>query len=588
MKIRTKSYAKPYVVYGFSVSLLLSMSAVWAEDDKKNVAKVAVTGANEALQKNILALLPSRKPSCDASQKEVDRFLKSAKKSVVKAGRGLGYYQLQSNANAKQQNNCWLLQYYITPGKVVTVESVETKLIGEGKQEADFKAIFEQPIYRIGEELQQNKYDAFKSSLQDVATSQGYFDAEFTEHQIEINLDNNTAKVKLHFDTGKRYRYGDITVKQDVLGQKHLERYLQIKKGEPYSSDQLSEQQLYLQTTGYYADVIIKSNVDQAQNFQVPLELSLLSQKRNVYTYSVGYGTDTGVRASAKMKRRWVNDKGHKLDAEVKASEKYSLIGAKYTVPLHHPRTEHIAYNLSIIRDEGDDIRSTSAEIGAEYVHRIKNGAKQTLSVKYLEDETEVPGDPKSESNYLLLGARMEKVKRNDATFPTKGYKIGLDLQAAYGDFLSSQSIFRAKLDLKHLQPLGKGKLISRASYGHVEADDFSLLPQSLRFFAGGRNTIRGYDFESLGETNAQGSNIGAKTLLAMSLEYNHPVVEKWQAAAFVDAGNAFNDWDDAIKYGVGFGARWQSPVGAVKVDLAWPEDNLEDPHLHLSIGPEL
>lgn len=570
------------------MGLLLSVSAAWAEEGKKKVAKVTITGANEALQKNILASLPSRKPSCDASQQAIDRFLKSAKKSVIKAGRGLGYYQLQSNASAKQQNQCWLLQYHITPGEVVTVVSVDTQLSGEGRQAASFKAILEQPMYRMGEELQQNKYDTFKSSLQNVANSQGYFDAEFTEHQIEINLDNNTAKIKLHFDTGKRYRYGDITVNQEVLGQKHLDRYIQIKKGEPYSSDQLSEQQLYLQTTGYYADVMIKSDIAKSKNFEVPLELSLLSQKRNVYTYSIGFGTDTGVRTSAKMKRRWVNNKGHKLDAEAKASERYSLIGAKYTVPLHHPKTEHIAYNLSIIKDEGDDIRSTSAEIGAEYVHRINNGVKQTISIKYLEDETEVPGDPVSQSNYLLFGTRMEKVKRDEATFPSKGYKIGLDLQGAYGDFLSSQSVFRAKLDLKHLQPLGKGKLISRATYGHVEANDFSLLPQSLRFFAGGRDTIRGYDFESLGQTNAQGSNIGAKNLLAMSLEYNHPVVDKWQAAVFVDAGNAFNDWDDALKYGAGFGARWQSPVGAVKVDLAWPEDNLQDPRLHLSIGPEL
>ena len=118
---------------------------------------------------------------------------------------------------------------------------------------------------------------------------------------------------------------------------------------------------------------------------------------------------------------------------------------------------------------------------------------------------------------------------------------------------------------------------------------NLSRLPKQLRFFAGGDNSVRGYGFESLGERNAAGAVVGGKHLLTGSIEYEHPVRDDWGLALFVDTGNAFNDWDSIdLKTGAGFGARWKSPIGPVRVDVAWPVDDFSDPHLHLNIGPDL
>jgi len=122
--------------------------------------------------------------------------------------------------------------------------------------------------------------------------------------------------------------------------------------------------------------------------------------------------------------------------------------------------------------------------------------------------------------------------------------------------------------------------------------DDFDNLPKRLRFFAGGGNSIRGYAFESLGtvkEINGEDKVIGGKQLLNLSLEYQHPITDEWSAAVFVDAGNAFDDWSNYdVKVGVGFGARYRSPIGPVRIDIGFPKDDLKDPHLYLSIGSDL
>jgi translocation and assembly module TamA len=121
-------------------------------------------------------------------------------------------------------------------------------------------------------------------------------------------------------------------------------------------------------------------------------------------------------------------------------------------------------------------------------------------------------------------------------------------------------------------------------------AQDLLELPASKRFFAGGDNSVRGYDLDELGPKDDEGNVIGGRYLAVLSLELERRIVGKWSAAVFLDAGNAFDpDYDTDLEYGAGFGVRWHSPVGPIRVDLAagLSAENVE-PRLHIVVGPEL
>src|SRR5690606_25915769 len=102
-------------------------------------------------------------------------------------------------------------------------------------------------------------------------------------------------------------------------------------------------------------------------------------------------------------------------------------------------------------------------------------------------------------------------------------------------------------------------------------------------------NSIRGYDYESLGPANAAGELTGGNRLLEASVEYEHPLLAQWAVAAFIDSGNAFRGSDFEARTGVGIGARWFSPLGPVRFDVAWPRDAADrQRELHISLGPDL
>jgi translocation and assembly module TamA len=133
-------------------------------------------------------------------------------------------------------------------------------------------------------------------------------------------------------------------------------------------------------------------------------------------------------------------------------------------------------------------------------------------------------------------------------------------------------------------------RLILRGEAGWTIKDEFDDLPLSVRYFAGGDNSVRGYDYKTLGPTDAEGSVTGGADILVGSVELDQRVFGNWSVAAFVDMGNAFDSFQDmSLKTGVGAGIRWYSPLGPIRFDVGVPLSDAPDSfRIHITLGPDL
>ena len=87
---------------------------------------------------------------------------------------------------------------------------------------------------------------------------------------------------------------------------------------------------------------------------------------------------------------------------------------------------------------------------------------------------------------------------------------------------------------------------------------------------------------------SAQTSGSGYVRKASDSDQVEYRIFEQWSAAVFLDAGNAFNDFQGEVAFGTGFGARWISPVGLIRIDLGFGLNKEGNPlRLHLGIGPD-
>jgi len=553
------------------------------------LASIDVTGVEEGLKKNIELHMPVTIPVCDADRGDVKLFFDTVKKNLRKATRALGYYDAEFTTGGSIVNDCWKLRLKVISGRPTKVISQDIKVIGEGENESVFKTILKDFPYKTGDVLNHQNYSDFKTKLSEASQALGYFDAEFEKHSIRVDPANYQAKIDLILKTGPRYRYGNVVVDQSTLTDTAVRKYLIITKGQPYNAEDLIRQQQILQRSGYYKTIKIEVLNDQIADRKVPVSISLAAKKRNAYKFKVGYGSDTGARVSAELDRRWTGSKGRKLQIKTQYAETLSGVSFKLLDPREKPEDNSLIYNIDWTKDSNDDVVGRSINIGAKSIRKLSNGWIQSASVNVLVDRTQVEGEAQTRSKLLLFGVGLEKVSADSLLFPTDGWRIKVALRAASEFVLSDQNVVQFTAKVKRIIKFGSGRLLGRVNYGTTLVHDFEQLPKSLRFFAGGGNSVRGYAFESLGEVNANNRNRGGKQLLDLSLEYQHPINDTWSAAVFADAGNAFDDFKDTdLKVGVGFGARWRSPVGPVRIDLGFPKGDFTVPKLYLSVGANL
>jgi translocation and assembly module TamA len=131
--------------------------------------------------------------------------------------------------------------------------------------------------------------------------------------------------------------------------------------------------------------------------------------------------------------------------------------------------------------------------------------------------------------------------------------------------------------------------VLARVEAGHIFTGQFRQLPPTLRFFAGGDQSVRGFGYETLGSRDSLNNVIGGSSLIVGSVEAEWRFLPRFAIAVFTDAGNAFTGFPLSLEQGAGLGLRWLSPVGLIRVDGAFAVSRPGAPfRLHVGIGPDL
>lgn len=513
-----------------------------------------------------------------------------ASEEIRRALQPFGYYDPQIQANLQQEADGWRASYQIEPGPPLPVTVVEVEILGEGRDDPRFAPVKTQLESLRGNTLVHSAYLESKGRFQALATERGYFEANFTRAEVQVDLAAYEAMAYLTLDTGPRYRFGQVSFGESALAPAFLQRYVDIEPGDPYLAGDLLRLQGDLIASDYFSQVNLDAHPDNAEGTTLPVGVALEMRKRTRYTFGLGYGTDTGPRGRVGVERRWVNRWGHKARAELEGSLVRQGIGAGYTIPGRDPRTDEWGMSLSFTREQLNDRESLTGRMGAEY--RVKRGnwtGSNYLGYLY---EDFIVGNDEGQTGLLIPGVDWTWIGAADPLNVRSGGRLRLMLQGSYEFALSDISFLQTQIGFKWIQSLGdRHRVIARTDLGTtlIADEDFPRFPSTLRFFTGGDNSVRGYRRDSIGPLDDDEQNVGGKHMAVVSLEYEYRFMDKWAVAAFVDMGDAFDTERPELRAGVGFGVRWYSPIGPVKVDLASGLTEPGDPiRLHLTVGPEL
>lgn len=344
---------------------------------------------------------------------------------------------------------------------------------------------------------------------------------------------------------------------------------------------------------------------------KIPVIVTLNADRLNSAEVGAGFGTDTGVRLRGQYRRAIVNKRGHSFDANLELSQIRQAIDGRYNIPYNHPLNDYVALVGGYEREERDDVAQggglmiESAVAGVDRVIKKPMGSWQhTFGLRYrldrlTEDGTVFLTKPDAfiangdvEQQSFLLGYEVSRTDSNRRVNPSKGFRQIYKVEIGSESLLSDADLAILNAGWRFIYSLGENddhQFVGRSDLGYIYTEDFNKVPYNLRYFTGGDQSLRGFDYKSL-SPQIEGFKIGGQALAVGSLEYNYQFKEGWRAAVFSDFGNAYDkDFSNDTEYSVGLGVRWASPIGPIRIDVASGISDDNHPiRLHFFIGSQL
>jgi translocation and assembly module TamA len=428
-------------------------------------------------------------------------------------------------------------------------------------------------------------------SLASLARRHGYFDGRFAHSTIDVHPDKLAADIRIDYDSGRRYRFGPVEFEQTVVEPELAARFIEFAEGEPYDADQINDLYTALLASGYFQGVEVRTTPRPGPEPDVLVTVALTPARSRTWTTGVGYATDTGAKFRLDYRNQRLNDRGHQFEFNSQVSEVLGGGAVSYRLPDGRRRDEWFSINMGYKYENPEDSRSDEYRLGLQQTRRRPGDWRETRFIDYIHEDYRV-GDERGTSNLIVPGISWAEQPLLLTGRPRRGNRLNLRLSGT-DEWLGSDTAFvQVETGGKLILPLGaNARLLTRLEAGWTIKDDFSDLPFSVRYFAGGDGSVRGYDYKALGPTDVDGNVIGGANKLVGSLEFDAQVYGNWSAAVFVDSGNAFNSFSDmSLKTSVGGGIRWYSPLGPVRFDVGVPldRDAPDSWRIHISLGPDL
>ena len=495
----------------------------------------------------------------------------------------------------------------VEPGKPVRVRAWNVGVEGDAAGDADIRRALAGFAPRKDDVLDHARYEASKSKISRTLAGRGYFDADFAAHRVEVTRAEHAADIDLRWTSGTRYALGEASFSQapkSVIHDELLHKLVGWKPGEAYNDLELERLRRSLVALDYFGLVEILPQPQQAdgtpaKDKTVPVQVNLTPAPRSIYTAGVNYGTYSGAGFTLGLERRYLNMRGHKALAQIDYATERKTATVQYRVPAFAWLDGWYTASLQAADEQTDSLDTRRLEFVASRSGQYNDHLNLIASAHLLRERWSYftanrPIGDYQYANFYFPSLRAEYIDVDDRLAPRRGGGGTLTLRGGRGGIDGDATFAQLHATVQWFHGFdADSRLLVRGEAGHTFTGELLDLPPSLRYYAGGDRSVRGYGWREIGPriVNSVGESyaLGAANVVTASIEYERYFLGPWGAAVFVDSGSAFDGKTPDMHTGIGIGLRWRSPVGPVRIDIAHGLDSPDSPiTLHLNIGADL
>lgn len=543
--------------------------------------KYSITGVEGEILANIEKKLEIIKEDTlkKPTEKNLAYYKRNLKKNIARAIRPYGYYNADIKITEKRSKKTLYTTINIQLKRPIIINNIVIQLHGPGAPLNSLTRLIKKLPSKKGDRFDSIKYEKTKEILISWAAANGYIHADFTKNIVHIDTNKFTADIILHFDTKEQYYFGTTNISSDKVSHDLIMRYLEYKENDIFSSKILTNSYGNLTDSRLFKYINISPEFSTENNI-IPINIEAQERKKIGIETSAGYATDRGFDSQISIEDRLVNTHGHTAKITTAYSSFLKSINLHYNIPGRRAKTDMYSVIIGARKITLSVGQSSNFKYGLTW-SRTKVAWSKSLSLFFLHESYEIFRDNESRSSDLIIPEyNVSKRVLNDKIFPKSGYKISWNIRGASSKIISNADFIQTHLDIDFIFSLSSIRFVQRNKVGFLLIEESNKLPLSLRFLEGGNNSIRGYEYNSIGP---------GKYLYVSSIDVQVPILEKWYFSMFYDIGNVTDNLRSSSKSSAGIGAMWHSPIGPINAGIAKAlQKNAPNFRIYFSVGIEI
>ncbi len=444
-----------------------------------------------------------------------------------------------------------------------------------------------------------------QGGLLNAMQEQGYAFAKVDQPAAFADDAANVLDVTFKVDPGPRATIGPISFKGlKGVNESFVRNALTVHTGDLYRPSAIEQARLKLVALGVFSGVSVRAVTHTEQNGSVPLVFDVQERLRHSVALSGSYSTDLGVSVSTSWSHHNLLGNAEQLNLSAAAIGRGGTatagLGYNLTAQFIKPRflgeDREFEADLGAIKQHLDAYAQTAETFGTFVRWKFSSLWKGTGGATFTHDDvTQEKADRIYELLAVPVTAAYDSTELTDLlSDPTKGGRASISVTPTLA--LGSKELLFAVMQASgsmyfDLSGNGRSVLATRALIGSIQGGENFDLPPDQRLYAGGSGTVRGFRYQSIGPTFADGKPTGAASIDAVSVEFRQRLWSDYGFAAFVDAGQASASsipFNGSIQVGAGVGARYYTSIGAIRADVAVPLTHVPNGdafEIYLSLG---
>lgn len=425
------------------------------------------------------------------------------------------------------------------------------------------------------------------SFLVEFMGNKGYAYAN-VEPLFDVDEKNHYVKITYHVTKGKLVHINRIVIEGNTKTRDNvIRRELNVTEGELYNAIKIKQSRNKINRLGFFEELNI---IPQRVDYEKPLSedadmmdmlIKVKERPTGFLTFGVGYSSVDQFLGSLQISQNNLFGKGQKLMGKLQIGTKSQEYDISFLEPWLFGKPVSGGFDIFKIKREYTDYTKESSGFGLKSGYRISDDWSITGGYRF---ENAKVTDVKNTASQIIkeqvgtkitssINVNLIRDTRNDAFYPTDGSTFTYYLEVAGGPLGGDNEYVKSVVDYAKYFLLPWQHTISiHGQYGIIEALGGKKLPIYEKFFLGGMYTLRGFESRSIGPKDPKtGDVLGGNREFFGNIEYIFPLIKEAgvRGVFFFDTGNAFdaNILPPELRYSVGAGIRWYSPMGPLRLE---------------------